>query len=174
MENIEEEEKENESNFEREYKDVVMEIGRICAILQHNAKAKDNKKPINEEDVLELSTRVWSLAASFGSQSEEVRQQCFLETLLKGTFTLLGVKSAKCGIRISTVNIELFFKIFDNFLQNSEQKQGFLKMFNYLFETIRGVLIYAKEGKHDGLFVEEQLAAMLITVVSKIMNQHSQ
>lgn len=33
----------------------------------------------------------------------------------------------------------------------------FKKVFNYLFETVRGLLIYAKEGDFDKLFIEENL-----------------
>ena len=33
----------------------------------------------------------------------------------------------------------------------------FKKVFNYLYETIRGLLIYAKEGDFDKLFIEENL-----------------
>ena len=33
----------------------------------------------------------------------------------------------------------------------------FHKIFNFLFETMRGLLIYAKEGDFDKLFIEENL-----------------
>ena len=33
----------------------------------------------------------------------------------------------------------------------------FKKVFNYLYETVRGLLIYAKEGDFDKLFIEENL-----------------
>ena len=33
----------------------------------------------------------------------------------------------------------------------------FKKVFNYLFETVRGLLIYAKEGDFDRMFIEENL-----------------
>lgn len=33
----------------------------------------------------------------------------------------------------------------------------FTKVFGYLFETMRGLLIYAKEGDFDKLFVEENI-----------------
>ena len=33
----------------------------------------------------------------------------------------------------------------------------FCRVFNYLYETMRGLLIYAKEGEFDKLFVEENL-----------------
>ena len=38
-----------------------------------------------------------------------------------------------------------------------EYKQDFKKIFSYLFETMRGILIYAKEGKYDIMFKEENL-----------------
>ena len=33
----------------------------------------------------------------------------------------------------------------------------FNKVFNFLFETMRGLLIYAKEGDFDKLFIDENL-----------------
>ncbi len=33
----------------------------------------------------------------------------------------------------------------------------FCKVFGYLFETMRGLLIYAKEGEFDKLFIEEKI-----------------
>ena len=33
----------------------------------------------------------------------------------------------------------------------------FKKVFNYLYETVRGLLIYAKEKKFDQMFMEEGL-----------------
>ncbi len=92
-----------------------------------------------------------------------MKDKCFLETLLKGTFSLIGVKYPKCVLRLSSCNIHLFFKLLDLSLSVSSSSSAsipsapssFQKAFSHLFETIRGVLIYAKEGKHDLLFVDE-------------------
>ena len=43
----------------------------------------------------------------------------------------------------------------------------FRKIFNYLYETVRGLLIYAKEGKFDSMFMEEGLIPQLCYVISK-------
>lgn len=43
----------------------------------------------------------------------------------------------------------------------------FAKVFNYLFETMRGLLIYAKEGEFDKLFIEENLVSLLAQVITK-------
>ena len=43
----------------------------------------------------------------------------------------------------------------------------FKKVFNFLFETVRGLLIYAKEGKYDIQFLEENLIPQLSMVISK-------
>ena len=45
-------------------------------------------------------------------------------------------------------------------------------MFNYLFETVRGLLIYAKEGKFDKMFMEEGLIPQLCYVISKCFIEH--
>jgi hypothetical protein len=36
-----------------------------------------------------------------------------------------------------------------------QQVCDFKKVFGYCFETVRGLLIYAKEGKFDEIFLEE-------------------
>ena len=82
----------------------------------------------------------------------------FLETLLKGCFSLLAIKSPVVALKVSNCNINCFFKIFDRVIQKEREKSAkkpssdeidFRKVFNYLYETVRGLLIYAKEGKFD-------------------------
>jgi hypothetical protein len=46
-------------------------------------------------------------------------------------------------------------------------------VFNYLFETMRGLLIYAKEGDFDKLFIEDNLVPLLGTVIIKLYCDHS-
>jgi hypothetical protein len=74
-----------------------------------------------------------------------------METLLKGCFSLLAIKSPSVAFKISVCNIHLFFKIFELILKKDSRARSidFKKVFNFLFETIRGLLIYAKEGKFD-------------------------
>lgn len=50
----------------------------------------------------------------------------------------------------------------------------FKKVFNYLYETIRGLLIYAKEGDFDKLFIEENLIDQLGKVIIKCYYEHSE
>jgi hypothetical protein len=78
---------------------------------------------------------------------------------MKGTFSLLGVKSPLCSLKLSACNIQLFFKVFDQYIkgQNEQSEIDFLKVFNQLFETMRGLLIFAKEGEFDKMFIEENL-----------------
>lgn len=80
---------------------------------------------------------------------------------MKGSFSLLGIKNPKCALKISSCNIQLFFKILDLVIEKNDDKFAqdvdFGKVFNYLFETVRGLLIYAKEGDFDKLFIEENL-----------------
>ena len=49
----------------------------------------------------------------------------------------------------------------------------FKKVFNYLYETIRGLLIYAKEGDFDKMFIEENLIDQLGKVIMKCYYEHS-
>jgi hypothetical protein len=79
-----------------------------------------------------------------------------METLLKGSFSLLAIKNPHVALRVSACNIKLFLEILNISLKNKELID-FKKAFNFLFETIRGLLIYAKEGKFDAMFVEQGL-----------------
>jgi len=36
---------------------------------------------------------------------------------MKGTFSLLGIKSPYCALKVSSCNIQLFFKIFDKIIK---------------------------------------------------------
>ena len=48
----------------------------------------------------------------------------------------------------------------------------FKKVFNYLYETVRGLLIYAKEGKFDQMFMDEGLIPQLCYIISKCFIEH--
>lgn len=50
----------------------------------------------------------------------------------------------------------------------------FIKVYNYLFETMRGLLIYAKEGDFDKLFIDENLVPQLAQVILKLYCEHSE
>lgn len=108
-----------------------------------------------------MCPRVWSLVTEYDKQTQKVKSQCHLETLLKGTFSMLAVKFPRSVLRLSAVNVQLFLKIFEKYIFASgpalDQATDFKKLFHYLFETMRGILIYAKEGSHDLLFKEESL-----------------
>lgn len=49
----------------------------------------------------------------------------------------------------------------------------FKKTFNYLFETMRGILIYAKEGKHDLCFKEENLLPLFSQIINNCFIDNS-
>jgi hypothetical protein len=106
-----------------------------------------------------------------------VKAQCHLETILKGTFSLLAVKYPRSVIKLSACNVQLFLKIFDRYIfANSttlEQSPDFKKIFNYLFETMRGILIYAKDEQNDCLFKEENLIPQLSKVMQTCFIDHS-
>lgn len=64
------------------------------------------------------------------------------------------------ALKVSNCNVHLFFKLFKLITKPPtalEHTVDFKKVFNYLFETVRGLLIYAKEGRFDLLFMEEGL-----------------
>jgi len=47
----------------------------------------------------------------------------------------------------------------------------FKKVFNFIYETIRGLFIYAKEGKYDEMFLAENLIPQLSMVISRCFLQ---
>lgn len=102
---------------------------------------------------------------------------------MKGSFSLLTCKHPKSALKISKCNILIYLEIFNRakqvlnqsgkkgakddekivleVLQNQNDNINHVKVFNYLYETIRGLLIYAKEGDYDKLFISENLAEIL-------------
>jgi hypothetical protein len=42
----------------------------------------------------------------------------------------------------------------------------FGKVYNYLFESMKVILLYAKEGQHDVLFSEEGLIPDIVSLVN--------
>jgi hypothetical protein len=74
--------------------------------------------------------------------------------------------------------VQLFLKIFDKYTFASpaslDQATDFKKIFTYLFETMRGILIYAKDSSHDLLFLHENLLPQLQKVLQACFLDHSQ
>ena len=79
---------------------------------------------------------------------------------MKGSFTLLAVKTPEVCLKVSACNIHIFQKMFNLVLSKDKvfcEQVDFKKVFNFLYETIRGLFIYSKEGKYDVAFLEENL-----------------
>lgn len=64
---------------------------------------------LDEAFVIELCPRIWALAIEHKQITVEDREKCFLETLLKGSFSLLAIKSPAVAIKISACNLQVFF-----------------------------------------------------------------
>ena len=111
--------------------------------------------------MIELCPRITTLATEYRRLPEDEKEKAnFLETLIKGCFSLLVIKSPTIALKISNCNIHCFFKIFDLVIAKDaliSKSLDFKNVFNYLYETIRGLLIYAKEGKFDQMFMDEGL-----------------
>jgi len=58
---------------------------------------------------VELCPRIWALAIEHKTITVEDKERCFLETLLKGSFTLLAIKAPEVAIKISACNLQVFF-----------------------------------------------------------------
>ena len=106
-----------------------------------------------------LGQKVWQLSEEYENQNQEVKSRCFLETLMKGCFSLISVKYPRGVLKLAACTINLFFKIFEKLrLVNPETPQPeFKKSLNYMYEAIRGLLILAKEGQNDIIFKQEGL-----------------
>lgn len=151
-----------ESLYVKEYNEVIAQISQICNHIMTNQKAPAGSqiRPINEYEVVELCPRISTLASEYKNLPDCDKERVFLETLLKGSFSLLVIKSPVIALRVSNSNIHCFFKIFDLVTSKDALIQAntdFKKVFNYLYETVRGLLIYAKEGKFDKKFMDEGL-----------------
>jgi hypothetical protein len=64
---------------------------------------------LDESFVIELCPRLCALAIAHKSITVEDTEKCFLETLLKGSFSLLAIKSPTVAIKISACNLQVFF-----------------------------------------------------------------
>lgn len=96
------------SVYVREYEDVISSISHICSSIALNSKRPDSK-PVNDDFVIELCPRIWALAVKYKTITVEERETCFLETLLKGSFSLLAIKAPEVAIKISACNLQVFF-----------------------------------------------------------------
>jgi hypothetical protein len=95
---------------------------------------------------------------------------------LKGSFSLLAVKIPRAALRLAACNINIFFKLFEKATAAKGSNSGenfvsseFNKTFNYLYETMRALLIYAKEGKSDLIFKEENLIPLYRQIVATLL-----
>ena len=93
-----------QSEYVREYEDVISSISGVCSAVAQIAKRPDSK-PIDEPFVVELCPRIWTLAIEHKTITVEDRERCFLETLLKGSFSLLAIKSPQVAIKVSACNL---------------------------------------------------------------------
>jgi hypothetical protein len=136
---------EEPEGYEAEFQEVIQEMSRVIQIVKSG-----DKSSIREEDLLELSPRIWTLATEHEKQPKHIQEKYFLETLLKGSFCLLAVESPRCILRFSACNIHLFMRIFESQYKNANPlnpSSDFSKLFkNYLYETMKSILLQAKEG----------------------------
>jgi len=108
MENIEAEEvPEEQVGYVAEYQQVINQMSRLCAVIASNNKteAKDKKVRVEEAELLDLCPRIWALVTEYDKQTQKTKGQCHLETLLKGTFSLLSVKYPRSVLRLSSCNV---------------------------------------------------------------------
>ena len=71
--------------------------------------------------MVELCPRIAALATEYRRLPDEDKERVFLETLLKGCFSLLVIKSPVIALKVSNSNIHCFFKIFDLVVARDER-----------------------------------------------------
>lgn len=95
------------SRYEQEYNDAIQQMSSICRSLvrNNNASNADRKAKIDEKQITELCSTIWALSVELDYASKEDKEKCYLQTLLKGSFSLLGVKIPSCSLKLSACNI---------------------------------------------------------------------
>ena len=53
---------------------------------------------------------------------------------------------------LTSCNVQLFLKIFERYQSLQGPSPDFKKVYMYLFQTMQGIFLYAKQGGHDLLF----------------------
>ena len=118
---VEDDNQEQMSAYETEYHEVISCMSKICRHLVWNNNNPNRKIKVEEAEVVELTPRIWQLSVEYEKQTPEDKKKCFLQTLLKGSFSLLGIKIPKCALKVSACNIQIFFKIFDQVIKKHEK-----------------------------------------------------
>ena len=80
----------------------------MCNKITINTKQPD-LNTVDDELITELCPRIWALAVEYQMCTIEEKERCFLETLLKGVFSLLAIKSPKVAIKVSASCMQVFF-----------------------------------------------------------------
>lgn len=82
-------------------------MSKVCQniVWNNNPVNQDRKLKLDETEIMELAPRIWALSTEYEKQDIESKEKCFMQTLLKGSFSLLGVKIPKCALKISSCNI---------------------------------------------------------------------
>lgn len=90
-------------------------MSKICGhiVWNGNPANKDRKILIHDQEIAELTPRLWALSKDYASQPQEVKERCFLQTLMKGSFSLLGIKNPQSALKVSACNIQIFLKILE-------------------------------------------------------------
>jgi hypothetical protein len=66
---------------------------------------RPDSKPVDERFVAALCPKVCRLAIDYKTITVEDKEHCFLETLLKGSFSLLAIKAPEIALRVSACNL---------------------------------------------------------------------
>ena len=107
-----------EAAYEADYNTVIGSMSRVC---QHMVAKNRNQAQMktDEQEVMALSPKIIGLTLDYTKHfpvrplGEQQTKKCFLQTLLKGSFSLLGVKMPHCALKISSCNIQIFFEILE-------------------------------------------------------------
>jgi hypothetical protein len=65
------------SDYETEYNEVISLMSKICRHIVWNNSNPNRKVKVEEQEVIELCPRIWSLSTEYEKQSEEDKKKCF-------------------------------------------------------------------------------------------------
>jgi hypothetical protein len=65
------------SDYETEYNEVISCMSKICRHLVWNNNNPNRKMKIEEEEVFELTPRIFALSSEYEKQSKEDKEKCF-------------------------------------------------------------------------------------------------
>lgn len=109
FQNLENQLEQSQSSYQAEYEQTIAALSELCLQI-----GQLPKRPVDELAAINLLPQITALAHNHKSASVEDQQQCFLQTLLKGSFSLLAIKTPEVALKVSVCTLQVFLQYFLN------------------------------------------------------------